>query len=242
MPSLRSFIAKTRKEAIESMFDRKCFTGATEQWVHTMKTCGQRIERSLKHAQRWNKHREASAHAPGRSEIQEGSPSAGAASVPAAKASIAARDQRAAASPGSGRTRSEGSHAEGLPLAARHPRVASNCAPRRWAKPICRRGPRAKRYAMAELPRCSSRHLSRIAGQACDARRTMITIRQVVFPAVRENAHGVLSHLAPIRGLQTLATSGLPAVEFSLPDFLKGIKTKFWFLPEEWDCSLSPTS
>lgn len=49
---------------------------------------------------------------------------------------------------------------------------------------------------------------------------------KVAFSATCGNADRVFGHPAPIRGRQTLARRGLPALEFSLPDFLKGIKTK----------------
>lgn len=49
---------------------------------------------------------------------------------------------------------------------------------------------------------------------------------KVAFPAICGNADRVFGHPAPIRGRQTLARRGLPALDFSLPDFLKGIKTK----------------
>ncbi len=58
------------------------------------------------------------------------------------------------------------------------------------------------------------------------SRSALIAWKKIPFRRHREDAIGVNGGRAPIRGGQTLARSGLPALEFSLPDFLKGIKTR----------------
>lgn len=58
-----------------------------------------------------------------------------------------------------------------------------------------------------------------------NAARSVLTSHRKVVSAYRScNADGVSPGSAPIHGRQTLATSGLPALEFSRPDFLKGIR------------------
>ena len=56
-------------------------------------------------------------------------------------------------------------------------------------------------------------------------RSALIAMRKAPFLPHRHDAIGLTGCRPPIRAPQTLATRGLPALEFSLPEFLKGIKT-----------------
>ena len=73
-------------------------------------------------------------------------------------------------------------------------------------------------------------------------RSGLIGMRKVPFLPRRHDAIGLIGCHAPIRAPQTLATSGLPALEFSLPEFLKGIKTIQYRRHSQTWCSLSPNS
>ncbi len=73
-------------------------------------------------------------------------------------------------------------------------------------------------------------------------RSGLIGMRKVPFLPRRHDAIGLIGCHAPIRAPQTLATSGLPALEFSLPEFLKGIKTNPVIWSSPFRCSLSPNS
>ena len=76
-----------------------------------------------------------------------------------------------------------------------------------------------------------------------DRRSRLKTNEKMTFRSFAEHARAIFPPRAPILPPETLASRGFPALQFSLPDFLKGIKTyELLYHQEKLHGSPSPIS